>query len=212
MNSLITRLLRTFFHLLYHPFAWTYDAVAAVVSLGAWNDWVNSVLPYLRGPCLLELGFGPGRLQLKLAHRGIAAFGLDASPQMTRLAHRRLRRADFTPRLVNGYAQAVPFPTHTFSQIVATFPLEYIVHPNTLAEIRRLLTVDGELILLPLAWITGEGLLHRLAEALFRLTGQAPPWNDAFLQPLTTAGFQCQVEHVNGPDWKLVIIRAKSVW
>ncbi len=212
MNKLLVRLLRAFFHLLYHPFAWTYDAVAAVVSIGMWHDWVASVLPYLHGPRLLELGFGPGHLQVKLARSGIAAFGLDASPQMTRLARRRLRRAGFAPRLVNGYAQATPFPAHAFAQIVATFPSEYIVHPETLAEIRRLLTPKGELILLPLAWITGEGLLHRLAAGLFRLTGQAPRWNASFLQPLIAAGFQCQVEEVIGHGWKLVIIRAQRVW
>ena len=39
--KLIAHLLRIFFHLLYHPFAWTYDFIAWAVSLGRWKDWVK---------------------------------------------------------------------------------------------------------------------------------------------------------------------------
>ncbi|NMC80811.1 MAG: hypothetical protein GYA59_15725, partial [Chloroflexi bacterium] len=39
--------LKVFFDLLYHSFAWTYDGVAAVVSLGRWKGWVYSVIPFL---------------------------------------------------------------------------------------------------------------------------------------------------------------------
>ena len=59
---LIFSLLRPVYYLLYHHFAWTYDLVADIVSLGQWKDWVRTALPYLDG-CVLELGYGPGHLQ-----------------------------------------------------------------------------------------------------------------------------------------------------
>ena len=80
---LVLFLLRSFFFVLYHQFAWTYDLVAATVSLGRWKDWVRSALPYLSGR-VLEIGFGPGYLQLSLFELGIPAFGLDESRQMAR--------------------------------------------------------------------------------------------------------------------------------
>ncbi|RME07967.1 MAG: methyltransferase domain-containing protein [Anaerolineae bacterium] len=208
MNRLLAALLCTFFRWLYRPLAWIYDGVAAIVSLGMWNQWVRSVLPYVHGRRVLELGFGPGHLQRRLHAMGVETFGLDASPQMCHLAARRLQRQGYIPRLVNGYAQHIPFPANAFHQAVATFPTEYIFHPATLSEVHRVLRPDGELLILPVAWITGEGLLHRAAATLFRVTGQAPHWDDALLQPLRRAGFQTEALSLEGKHWRAALIRA----
>src|SRR5512143_2186632 len=90
---LIRRLMRAVFYLLYHPFAFTYDLVAATVSLGRWKAWVFSILPYVEGTRLLELGHGPGHLQRILRDRGLASVGLDESAPMGNLARKRLRQA-----------------------------------------------------------------------------------------------------------------------
>src|SRR5688572_31722362 len=87
---LIRRFMRVFFRLLYHPFAFTYDLVAAAVSFGHWRDWVMSVLPFIQGTRVLELGHGPGHLQHALLNRGLFTVGLDESAQMGLLARRRL--------------------------------------------------------------------------------------------------------------------------
>ena len=114
-----------FFRLLYHPFAWTYDFVAAVVSLGRWQAWVQSVLPYLKGR-VLEIGHGPGHLQISLHAHGFLAVGLDESRQMSRQAASRLRRQGYPVNLARGVAQQLPFQNTSFDTIVATFPSEYI--------------------------------------------------------------------------------------
>jgi len=85
-------LLRFFFRLLYHQFAFTYDLVAATVSLGRWKDWVLSVLPFIQGTRVLEIGHGPGHLQRALLEQNLLAVGIDESSQMGRLAKRNLRR------------------------------------------------------------------------------------------------------------------------
>ena len=64
-------LLRFFFYLLYHSFAFAYDLVAASVSLGRWKDWVLSVVPFIEGNRVLEIGHGPGHLQRGPAQPGL---------------------------------------------------------------------------------------------------------------------------------------------
>ena len=166
------RLLAIFFQLFYHSFAWTYDFVAAAVSLGRWQTWAMQARPFMSGR-VLEIGFGPGHLQIALNADGLAVFGLDESRQMSRQATRRLRKVKYPRRIIQGYAQKLPFPHGDFDRVVATFPTEFIFEEPTLREIHRVLRPAGELVIVPSAWITGKGLLERLAAGLFLVTGQA---------------------------------------
>jgi ubiquinone/menaquinone biosynthesis C-methylase UbiE len=214
--------LRIFFRLLYHQMAWCYDWVAAVVSLGQWTDWVRSVLPYVAGPCVLELGHGPGHLQIALKDRSrtsssgsggktaFRVFGLDRSPQMGRQASARLLRSGCTPALVNGLAQALPYPSGIFYTVVSTFPSEYIFHRQTLAEVWRVLAPGGEFVVLPLAWITGRRPLERLAAWWFFVTGEAPRFHDKALDPLRKLGFIPRAEYIDLPSSRLLIVAARK--
>jgi ubiquinone/menaquinone biosynthesis C-methylase UbiE len=206
--------LRIFFALLYHQFAWIYDWVAAIVSLGKWQEWVLAILPYLEGSNILELGHGPGHLQAALLKIGdstiqkISVFGLDQSPQMGRIARRRLTHLGVSPSLVNGYAQLLPFSNGFFNQVVATFPTEYIADPSTLAEIWRVLAPGGKLVILPLAWITGQRWRERLVAWVSRITGQSPHWDEAALTPFLKAGYQVQAERVKLQSSEVLILIA----
>jgi ubiquinone/menaquinone biosynthesis C-methylase UbiE len=206
--------LKLFFQLLYHQFAWTYDGVAAIVSLGRWQDWVVSVLPYLPGPRVLEIGFGPGHLQAAMAAKGLSPFGLDESWQMASLSINRLVGLGFSPLLVNGYAQFMPFPSAAFNQIVATFPSEYIYSDRTIAELYRLLAPGGSLVLLPVAWIRGPKLPDRLAAALFRVTGQAPDYDELIShqlelsRPFERAGFAVHTEMLSLASSQVMLLLA----
>jgi ubiquinone/menaquinone biosynthesis C-methylase UbiE len=198
---------RLFFNLLYHQFAWTYDAVAWVVSLGAWQKWVLSVELYLVGPRTLEIGFGPGHLQAALNQKGMIAFGLDESHQMGRIARRRLTRLGVQPKLVRGDALALPFAEQRFHQVVMTFPSEYILNRASLEEIYRVLVDDGVAIVLPLAWITGQKPLERAAAWFTRVTGEAPEWHEESLEPLKNAGFKVEWEMIDLSSSKILVIR-----
>ena len=207
----LSALLRVFFRLLYHPFAWTYDFVAAVVSIGQWRSWVLAVVPYLPGPRILELGHGPGHLQRRLLAEGRQIIGLDESRQMGLMARKRLLKSGFTPSLVCGEAQTLPFPAGAFHQVVATFPSEYIADPRTLPEIYRVLTPGGEAVVLLLAWITEKRLYGRLAAWLFRVTGQAPPkWDDRYLETFQRMGFQGRAEQIQLSSSVLLIVHLKK--
>ena len=215
IQRLITRLLRFFSYLLYQPMAWTYDWVAAVVSLGRWQKWVLTILPDLDGPLVLELGHGPGHLQLALCEKGIQVYGLDRSCQMGKIARQRLMQRGYIPNLINGYAQHMPWPPASFDQVVATFPAEFIAEPVTLSEIRRVLKPDGRLVILPVAWITGQSLPDRFARWLFWITGQAPdPDNHTFYDRLggqfAQAGFHVDIQRRTVNASKVLVLLARK--
>lgn len=167
-------ILKTFFYLLYHQFAWTYDWVADIVSIGRWKEWIFLAAPYLQESPILELGHGPGHLQVALHEKGKRIYGIDASRQMIRIAENRLCDSGYSALLVQGKSERLPYSSNNFKYVVATFPSEFIMEPDTLREIWRVLDEEGELIVVAAAWITGDTILDRMAAWLFRVTGQSP--------------------------------------
>jgi ubiquinone/menaquinone biosynthesis C-methylase UbiE len=165
-----------------------YDFVAAIVSLGRWQDWVLSTITYLSGPRVLEIGHGTGHLQAELYDQDLMPFALDESKEMGRIAHRRLEQMDREPSITRGLAQSLPFPSESFSEIVSTFPSEYIFEKQTLAEAYRVLAPGGRLVILPLVWITGERIIERFTSWLFHVTGQTGPWDPNILMPFEEFG------------------------
>jgi ubiquinone/menaquinone biosynthesis C-methylase UbiE len=211
-NNMIQSLLRIFFRLLYHQFAWSYDLVASAVSLGRWEKWVNCALPYLEG-LVLEIGPGPGHLQEAMLKRGLSVSGLDESRQMCRQAAHRLHRKGYRPAIINGYAQAIPFPENSFESVAATFPAEYLFDSQMLLETWRVLKPGGRLVLLPVAWITGKSRLDRLAAWLFKVTKEAGAIEavlPALYEHIQAAGFEVQHELVELEGSRVLVIVARK--
>lgn len=212
--AILAPFLRLFFHLLYHRLAWGYDLVAAAVSLGRWQAWVKTALPYVQGRRALELGHGPGHLQQHLLEMGIQACGVDESRQMGTLAGHRLRKAGHADAcLARGLAQALPFPDGTFDTLVSTFPSEYIFDPRTLAEAAHTLQPKGRLVIVPVAWIDGSGLLERFLRRVFLLTGQTTtePLDAlaARFQPrFRRAGFDVTFQQVDARGGRVLLVLA----
>ena len=200
---MLRRLLGFFFKHIYHGLAWAYDSVAATVSLGRWDAWIEAVLPFISGRRILELGHGTGHLLEALARRGDGrAVGLDESSEMAMLARRRTMRSGRTPsELIRGLAQRLPLCTASFDCIVSTFPTEFIFDRETLAGIHRVLTPGGRLIVLPVAWIVGTKHVERAAAWLFVVTRQVPPEVELTIsarleRPLLDAGFQVALHRI----------------
>jgi SAM-dependent methyltransferase len=189
LRRLFFPILRIFFRLLYHQFAWTYDWVASIVSLGEWQHWVSSVLPFIVGPNVLEIGIGPGHLQAEISQKNILPFGLEKSIQMVNITRHRLVKLGQIPYLALGDAHFLPFANESFQQVVMTFPAEFLLHESTFKEIHRVLANEGTVIILPLAWITGRNPLERAVAWLNRITGEAPEWDENALEPLKELGF-----------------------
>jgi ubiquinone/menaquinone biosynthesis C-methylase UbiE len=175
MRRLWRAFLRLFFRLLYNQFAWTYDLVAWVVSLGQWNAWGRTTILHLSGERVLELAHGPGHLLVEMATRSLAPVGVDLSPHMGRLARRRLRKAGLVVPLVRARAQALPFCDACFDSAVATFPTEFVLEPATLREAARVLGSGGRLAVVVWARLSERDPLSRFIGWLYRVTGQGKP-------------------------------------
>lgn len=201
-TNLWWRLVHFGFGLLYHQLAWTYDAVAWLVSFGKWRAWGQTALLHLTGEKVLELGHGPGHLLATLVSQGFKPVGLDLSPHMSRLARKRLRRLSLANLpLVRAPAQELPFAANTFDSVVATFPTSFIIQLDTLAEIARVLRPAGRLVIVAGARLTGRDPLSRFVEWLYRITGQREiPPGDSWLEPFAQAGLAVSVVLVDpGP-------------
>ena len=170
--QLYRSLLRWAFRRFYGEFAWTYDTVAALVSRGYWRRWIEAALPLLCGDHVLELACGTGSLQRSMALHGIRAVGLDASPYMLRHTRRKLARAGVVAPLVRSYTQALPFPANSFSDVVATFPAEYILDPATHGEVWRVLQPGGQFVIMDAAYFTRRTAYTTAVDAAYRATGQ----------------------------------------
>lgn len=206
-SMFIRRFMQVFFNLLYHPFAFTYDLVAATVSFGKWKDWVYAIFPFISGTRILELGHGPGHMQRFLLSRGLASVAIDESAQMGRIAKRRLGTSQ---KLTRGLAQSLPYVNESFDTVISTFPTEYIFDPSTLAEVNRTLRKDGRLIVLPATFPSNS-----ILRWLYKITGESPQQMDEllkrrFAQPFEKAGFQTEIKTVEQTNATLVLIIAKK--
>jgi ubiquinone/menaquinone biosynthesis C-methylase UbiE len=203
--------LRFFFRLLYNSFAWSYDLVAWVVSLGRWKSWVLSAVPELEGPRVLELGHGPGHLQKALKGKGVSVVGIDLSVQMGAIAKKRLMQTGQSSLLVRARAQKLPFKGEAFDQIVATFPTEYVTEAESLKSVHRVLCTGGHFVVLPVAWIRGQSTLEKAMAAVFRVTGQANEWNRQLSRLVAAAGFTVEEERVKLKGSEVLLLKAKKL-
>jgi len=141
---------------LYNEFAWAYDWVSWLVSLGHWWGWRLAALEYVPpprpspngggGPRVLEVGFGTGDLLIEMARRGWDVWGLDLSPAMQRVTARKLQKRGLWVPRTRARVQQMPFPDGAFDAVVTTFPAEFILQLPALREFARVLRTGGRLV------------------------------------------------------------------
>ena len=123
---------------------------------------------------VLEIGIGTGP-NLARYPDGITLHGLDPSAPALAIAGRRARRAGRRVTLVEGGAEALPYPDDAFDTVVATFVLCSVGDvARSLAEARRVLRPGGTIRLLEHALSghpTGGALQARTAPAWARASG-----------------------------------------
>ena len=194
--KLLRAALRLFFEKLYTTFAWTYDLVAWMSSMGQWRTWQSAVLENIPEGDILEIGHGTGHLLLRLMQLDRKVFGIDPSTQMTRIATKRLRHSGYHPLVIRSKAQHLPLPKERFSVILSTFPSAYIFDPDTLNEAYRVLQPEGVFVIVGSVRITGRGLHDRFAAWLYRITGQTVKFMEGWDQPFLDQGFTAQLDKV----------------
>jgi len=209
-------ILRFAFHLFYHPFAFTYDWVSAIVSRGRWRAWTRAAIPRIVGARVLELPCGAGNLMLDMRAAGFSPIGVDLSPQMLNITRGKLLRAHperseaqskNAMRLVRARAEALPFAARAFDSIVMTFPPGFAYDPRALAEMYRVLDEEGRLI-----WVDG-GRLHkrdawdRALDAALNAVS-APSSVNLVLDLLQSVGFTPEIETVQDETSAVLVVIA----
>ena len=104
------------------------------------------IVQHARGQ-VLEIGIGSGR-NLPFYGSGVARLvGLDPSPLLLGKARSLLTQVKFPAHLLQASAEAIPLRDASFESVVMTWSLCSIDDPlAALAEIRRVLRRDGELL------------------------------------------------------------------
>ncbi len=201
------------FRLLYNELAFTYDTVSAVVSLGAWRCWQRAALKHLTveaGAPILELAHGTGNLQLDLHALGYRTFGYDLSPFMGRIAQGKLKQSRFPARLARGRAQQLPYPAGSFAAVISTFPTNFIMEPDTLREVCRVLRAGGQFLIVPNGVFTGGSVAEAGLDWLYRVTGQREDSGiriEAFFQPF---GFEVEMFQEACPRSLATVIKLRK--
>ena len=138
---------------LFAPLGPTYDRYAAVLSLGQDGRWRRFLVSRVDvGPrdTVLDVATGTGAVARELlARRGCTVVGLDQSPEMLAEARRRLPSS---VTLVEGEADALPFPDAAFDALTFTYLLRYVPDPGaTLRELARVVRPGGSIAALEFA-------------------------------------------------------------
>jgi ubiquinone/menaquinone biosynthesis C-methylase UbiE len=211
--SVINALMRFAFHLLYYPFAFTYDAVAWIVSAGEWADWRRCVIPYLPPGRVLEIAHGTGTLSLDMAERGYAVTGIDLSPAMGKIARAKIRRrrkpasgSGGDPELVQADVNRLPFKPETFAAATATFPADFMFLRSTFRSVHRVLRPGGIWIILPTAfpeWFAKRWLPDQ------ELISSSAVWN-SLIRNMEECGFRVRMEIVRRPRSRVLLILAEK--
>jgi demethylmenaquinone methyltransferase / 2-methoxy-6-polyprenyl-1,4-benzoquinol methylase len=132
---------------LFAPLGPTYDRVGAALSLGQdprGRRFLVSRLP--RGGHVLDVATGTGLVAVELLRRGFQVTGVDLSPEMLAVAHRRLGDE---VKLINASAEALPLASGSFDHLTVTHVLRYVAEPEaTLAELARVVRPGGIVALL----------------------------------------------------------------
>lgn len=133
---------------LFAPLGPTYDRVGAALSFGQdprWRRFLVSRVP-ADGGRVLDVATGTGLVAARLHERGLRVTGLDQSPEMLARARERL---DGRVELVEGSADALPFPAAAFDHLTFTYLLRYVDDPAaTLGELARVVRPGGTIAML----------------------------------------------------------------
>jgi demethylmenaquinone methyltransferase / 2-methoxy-6-polyprenyl-1,4-benzoquinol methylase len=135
---------------LFAPLGETYDRWSRLLSLGQdprWRRFLVSRVQVGAGQTVLDVATGTAAVALELARRtGCRVVGLDQSPERLAAGRRRVAAAGLSDRveLVEGSAEALPFPDASFDALTFTYLLRYVDDPGaTLRELARVVRPGG---------------------------------------------------------------------
>lgn len=141
-------------------------------------EYAFHLLGDVQGKTVLDLGCGAGEDVIPLVRRGARVTGIDISPDLIRLAQKRLAGAGVEVSLRVGSAYSTELPAESVDVIFCMALIHHLEIPRVRDEMLRILAPAGKVIL-------KEPI--RFSEGYRRLRGLLPSHEDVseFEHPLT---------------------------
>jgi len=177
------------------------------------NELFRRLIRPAAGREILEIGCGTGHNLVYFDSLGLAATGIDQSPQMLRVAAAKIPPGS---RLVQGDARRLPFADNSFDTVALITTLEFVTDPSqVIAEAARV--CRGSLYLGVLNRTSALGIQRRikarlresiyrrgrfytireLETMLHRVLGQVNIyWESTLVLPLTWVSFMAGIEQI----------------
>jgi len=137
------------------------------------------------GQRVMDLGCGTGTLAImaKQAQPQAEVFGLDADPQMLKVAQAKKDQEKLEVKFDVGFTNNLPYPDESFDRVLSSIMIHHLKTPDkekTAHEIYRVLKPSGQLHIIdfgkPYTWY-GKLLgpfLHKFEEANDNVEGRLP--------------------------------------
>ncbi len=167
------------------------------------DGYVQRLLGRLPASCdrALEIGCGTGRITRQLAVRCREVIGIDASPEMIRVATER------SAEYANIRYELADFDRFdaakgSFDAVVSVATLHHLPLRSSLARMRDWVAAGGMLLILDVGWPQGLGGLGQRALA-FPLLHALRFWHTGKLRlpPDARAAWDAHLEHDEFPAW-----------
>lgn len=155
----------------YLRFAWGFDLLTGVLTLGRFARWRRSARAYLPDDQVLDLGCGTGRFLREWPIAARRLIGVDHSAGMAAAFQDQGRRRIHPALMVRADAERLPFRDGSFKAVSSTFPTRFLLEPAVLREAARVVRCEdersGRLVVVGLYLTARAPWLQRVLAALY---------------------------------------------
>jgi len=182
----------------------TYTAIAGLYDVFVrfcpiWKKWLQSSLPHIRGPRVLEVSFGTGYLLTQYADK-YETHAAEWNQKLLSMARQKLEKMglhEASKRLVRANVEDLPYRDEYFDCVIVTMAFTgYPDSQRAMTELRRVLKMDGTLIMVDINYPKDQGnCLGMTMTKMWKAAGDLIRNMDALFQEF---GFEYTDEEVGG--------------